>query len=74
MVKFASVVENLFMAISMVTPRLRSSVPWSITHAKANDALPIASASLRCLSIVLWSITPVSSNNRPIKVLLPAST
>ncbi len=48
-------VSNLFMPMSIVTPWLRSSVPWSSTHASANEDFPMLSASLRYLSSVLWS-------------------
>src|SRR5271168_3506301 len=67
-------VSNLFVAMSIVTPRARSSVPWSRTHARVNDDLPIFSASLWYRSIVLWSTTLRSYSKRPISVLFPAST
>lgn len=57
MVKLVFAVENLFVAMSMVTPRALSSEPWSSTHARAKEDLPIFSASERYLAIVLSSMT-----------------
>lgn len=45
MVKFVRGVENVLVAMSIVTPRRRSSVPWSNTQASAKEALPMDSAS-----------------------------
>lgn len=45
MVNFVSGVEKLLVAMSIVTPRRRSSVPWSNTQASAKEALPMDSAS-----------------------------
>lgn len=45
MVKFVRGVEKVLVAMSIVTPRRRSSVPWSNTQASAKEALPIDSAS-----------------------------
>eukprot|EP00967_Tisochrysis_lutea_P096013 scaffold140378_cov32-Tisochrysis_lutea.AAC.1 len=59
---------------SIVTPRSRSSAPWSSKKAYLKDALPRASASFAHRCRARESTCPARRRRRPIKVDLPAST
>mmetsp|Transcript_5365 Transcript_5365/g.12258 ORF Transcript_5365/g.12258 Transcript_5365/m.12258 type:complete len:208 (-) Transcript_5365:81-704(-) len=67
-------VRSCLSATSMVTPCSRSAVPWSVTHARLKDALPIALLSFSYLCIVRCVTCPHLYSRCPIRVLLPAST
>eukprot|EP00962_Isochrysis_galbana_P005574 scaffold1504_cov111-Isochrysis_galbana.AAC.6 len=59
---------------SIVTPRSRSSAPWSRRKAYLNELFPSAFASFSHRCKARGSTAPASRSSRPIRVDLPAST